>query len=113
MTRSAEMSDSTLTELQRQVLEVFFALPESDGFVLAGGAALVASGLTERPTQDVDLFGSDVATGIAAAADALEAACADRGWTTNLGRFKGNRLDFRAAGTRTRRPRRRDVRAAR
>lgn len=82
MTRSAEMSDSTLTELQRQVLEVFFALPESDGFVLAGGAALVASGLTERPTQDVDLFGSDVATGIAAAADALEAACADRGWTT-------------------------------
>ncbi len=76
------MSDSTLTELQRLVLELFFALPESDGFVLAGGAALVASGLTERPTQDVDLFGSNMATGIAAAADALEAACADRAWTT-------------------------------
>lgn len=76
------MGDSTLTELQRLVLELFFALPESDGFVLAGGAALVASGLTDRPTQDVDLFGSDVATGIAAAANALEVACTDRGWTT-------------------------------
>lgn len=76
------MSDSTLTELQRLVLEVFFKLPEADGFVLAGGAAMVASGLTERPTQDVDLFGSDVATGITAAADALEVACTDRGWTT-------------------------------
>jgi hypothetical protein len=76
------MSDSTLTELQRLLLELFFKLPEADGFVLAGGAALVASGLTERPTQDVDLFGSDVATGITAAADALEVACTDRGWTT-------------------------------
>jgi len=76
------MSDSTLTELQRIVLELFFKLPEADGFVLAGGAALVASGLTERPTQDVDLFGSDLASGITAAADALEAAFADRGWKT-------------------------------
>jgi hypothetical protein len=76
------MSDSTLTDLQRLVLELFFKLPEADGFVLAGGAALVASGLTERPTQDIDLFGSDVATGITAAADALEVACTERGWTT-------------------------------
>ena len=76
------MSDSTLTELQRLVLELFFELPEADGFVLAGGAALVASGLSERPTQDVDLFGSDLASGVTAAADALEAAFADRGWKT-------------------------------
>jgi hypothetical protein len=75
------MSDTTLTELQRLVLDLFFALPESEGFVLAGGAALVATGLTTRPTQDVDLFGSDIATGIATAADALEAACIDSGWT--------------------------------
>ena len=82
MGRLAEMTDSALTELQRLVLELFFAHPETHGFVHADGAALVASGLTERPTQDVDLFGSDLATGIASAADALEAACADRGWTT-------------------------------
>jgi hypothetical protein len=72
----------SLTSLQRAVLELFFDLPESTGFVLAGGAALVATGLTERPTKDVDLFGSDLTTGIVIAADALEAACHNRGWTT-------------------------------
>jgi hypothetical protein len=76
------MAESRLTDLQTKVLNLFFSLSESEGFVLAGGAALVATGLTDRPTQDVDLFGSDVATGIVAAADALEAACAGRGWTT-------------------------------
>jgi hypothetical protein len=75
------MADTPLSDLQRAVLELFFALPESNGFVLAGGAALVASGLTARPTQDVDLFGSDLAAGIAPAGDALEAACVERGWT--------------------------------
>lgn len=85
----AELSDSTLTDLQRLVLELFFKLPEADGFVLAGGAALVASGLTERPTQDIDLFGSDVATGITAAANALEVACTERGWTTERGLMSG------------------------
>jgi hypothetical protein len=75
------MADTPLSDLQRAVLELFFALPESNGFVLAGGAALVATGLTARPTQDVDLFGSDLAAGIARAGDALEVACLERGWT--------------------------------
>ena len=75
------MPDDALTALQREVLGVFFALPESAGFVLAGGAALIASGLSERPTQDVDLFTGDLGQGITDAADALEAACYDRGWT--------------------------------
>ena len=35
----------------------FFSLPASDGFLLAGGGALLASGLTSRPTQDLDFFG--------------------------------------------------------
>jgi hypothetical protein len=45
-----------LTEFQREVARLFFSLPESDGYLLAGGAALVASELTDRPTQDLDLF---------------------------------------------------------
>jgi hypothetical protein len=45
-----------LTEFQREVARLFFSLPESDGYLLAGGAALVASELTARPTQDLDLF---------------------------------------------------------
>lgn len=77
------MAESALTQLQRQVLRLFFDLPESNGFVLAGGAALVASGLSERPTKDVDLFGSDLAVGVRGAADAFEAACLRRSWTVD------------------------------
>lgn len=69
-----------LAEAQRELLRCFFDLPESKGFLLAGGAALVASGLSERFTQDVDLFGGDLSTGISSAADALEATCLDRAW---------------------------------
>ena len=51
------MAEDPLTELQHAaVLDVFFILVESEHFVLTGGAALVASGLTERPTRDVDLW---------------------------------------------------------
>ncbi len=69
-----------LTELQREVLRCFFALPESAGFLLTGGAALLAAGLSDRPSQDVDLFGTELAVGIVPGADAFEAACGERGW---------------------------------
>jgi hypothetical protein len=32
------------------------ACPQSAGFAVAGGAALIAHGLIQRPTRDVDLF---------------------------------------------------------
>ena len=83
------MPEDPLTDLQRTLLGLFFALPESDGFVLAGGAALVATGLTERPTNDIDLFGADRGQGIGRAADALEAACVERGWTAR--QMRGDR----------------------
>lgn len=41
------MVENPLTELQVEVLRIFFSLPESDGFMLAGGAGLVAVGLSE------------------------------------------------------------------
>lgn len=75
------MADNTLTELQRAVLELFFTLPEAEGFALAGGAGLLATGLSTRPTSDLDLFGSDPAAGITPAANALEATCSGRGWS--------------------------------
>lgn len=49
--------------------------------MLAGGAGLVATGLSTRPTQDIDLFGVDLAIGVAPAANALEASCLVRGWS--------------------------------
>jgi hypothetical protein len=75
------MADTPLTDLQRAVLEMFFSLPEAEGFVLAGGAGLVAAGLSTRPTQDLDLFGVDEVVGVGPAADALESACRTRGWS--------------------------------
>ena len=39
-----------------EVARMFFALPASRGFLLAGGAALLAQHLTARPTEDLDFF---------------------------------------------------------
>jgi hypothetical protein len=41
-----------LAAFQAEVARLFFALPESSGFLLAGGAALLAQHLTGRPTED-------------------------------------------------------------
>ncbi|MFC4853788.1 hypothetical protein [Actinophytocola glycyrrhizae] len=53
---STSSEDVPLTDFQLQVAKLFFGLPASDGFVLAGGAALIAQHLTCRPTQDLDFF---------------------------------------------------------
>lgn len=70
---------SKLTAFQVEVARVFFSLPASAGFVLAGGAALLANDLTERPTQDLDFF--HAAPDVPRARDELEAAAAQRQWT--------------------------------
>lgn len=44
-------ADGALTPFQREVALVFFALSAAEGFLLAGGAALVAQDLSDRPTQ--------------------------------------------------------------
>jgi hypothetical protein len=73
------MAEMGLNELQVEVLTLFFALPESQGFVLAGGAGLVAAGLSARPTEDVDLFSATAS--IQRAGEALEEAVEGRGWS--------------------------------
>jgi Nucleotidyl transferase AbiEii toxin, Type IV TA system len=70
-----------LTDFQVQVAELFFSLPAAQGFLLAGGAALVAQRLTSRPTQDLDFFTRVGATGVPTARDALEIAASTRGWS--------------------------------
>ena len=71
---------AALTAFQFEVAGVFFSLPAARGFVLTGGAALVAQQLSARPTQDLDFLtsrGGDVPV----ARDEFEAAATDRGWT--------------------------------
>ena len=71
---------AALTVFQVQVARLFFSLPAAEGFLLAGGAALVVHGLTQRPTQDLDLFTKNQG-GVAAARGELETAAIARGWS--------------------------------
>lgn len=74
-----ELSTS-LTPFQIAVAQVFFSLPESDGFLLAGGSGLAAQHLISRSTQDLDLFTQGGRGGVPAARDAFESAVVGRGW---------------------------------
>lgn len=69
-----------LTDFQVRVAQLFFSLPAAQGFLLAGGAALVAQHLTTRPTQDLDFFTRVGATNVPSARDALEIAAHEQGW---------------------------------
>ncbi len=71
------MRTSGLTRVQRRVATIVLATTRRWGFHLAGGAALVASNLSPRPTRDIDAFTAekvDVARAGDAVADALRAA---------------------------------------
>jgi hypothetical protein len=65
-----------LTRLQRRVARIVLAAAEPHGFALAGGAGLVVTGLSPRPTEDIDVFTNvdgDVRPAAKAVAAALEA----------------------------------------
>ncbi len=64
-----------------QVATIALRAAASHGFALGGGNALIAHGIIDRATQDVDVF-SDQEGGVDAAADAVEAALRDAGFGT-------------------------------
>jgi hypothetical protein len=64
-----------VSDLHREVAGVALRAAAQYGFALGGGNALIAHGVIDRPTSDVDLF-TDREHGVAAAADAVEAALA-------------------------------------
>jgi hypothetical protein len=82
-----------LSAFQLEVARLFFALPASRGFLLAGGAALLAQHLTARPTEDLDFFTALDDGHVLAARDALEAAARQR-----AGRRSGSMTATRSAG---------------
>jgi hypothetical protein len=49
----------SLDPLHEQIARTAFALPEAEQVALAGGGAMLAHDLVDRPTQDVDLFTPD------------------------------------------------------
>jgi len=69
-----------ITQMQRQLAEDFFSLPASRGFMVSGGAALIAHRVVERLSDDLDLFTYPGAGDVRAAADSLEELATSRGW---------------------------------
>ena len=45
-----------LSDIQRTVRRIVAQLPEAESFALAGGAALIVSGVVDRLTKDLDYF---------------------------------------------------------
>jgi hypothetical protein len=67
-----------IEQLQRDVAQIALRAAARYGFALAGGNALIAHGIIDRMTEDVDLF-SDQEAGVPAAAEAVEAALREAG----------------------------------
>jgi hypothetical protein len=73
------MSGPGMTRAQRRIARRVLAVAGPDGFHLAGGAALVASNMTDRATRDINVFSAeDVDVG--AVADVVSAALRDDGF---------------------------------
>jgi predicted nucleotidyltransferase component of viral defense system len=75
------MDEVELTTFQVEVAHAFFELKASEGYVVAGGAALIASELISRPTQDLDLFTSAPVMSVTAAKESFLKALSRRRWT--------------------------------
>ena len=78
---------SGLSPFQHLVTRAFFDLPESRGFLLAGGGALLATGLTTRPTNDLDFFGSSQLAPLREVVDGFIAHSERRGWSVTKIQF--------------------------
>lgn len=78
------MEESTLTDFQIAVAQAFFDMEESRQYVVAGGAALLASELIRRPTQDLDLFTHAPVESVTPARDAFLDTVERRGWSVTV-----------------------------
>jgi Nucleotidyl transferase AbiEii toxin, Type IV TA system len=68
-----------VTEFHREIAAIALRAAARHGFALGGGNALIAHGIVDRPTEDVDLF-TDQDDGVAAAAGAVADALRDAGF---------------------------------
>lgn len=70
----------TAGDLHARIAAIALRAASRHGFALGGGNALIAHGVTSRPTQDVDLF-TNQEDGVAAATPAVEGALTAAGYT--------------------------------
>lgn len=75
---------SPLTSLQIEVAHRFFELEGSRGYLVAGGAALLAAHLIDRPTEDLDLFASTPITSVTEAKDEFVLALWGQGYDVTV-----------------------------
>jgi len=73
----------TPDQFQAEVARLALAVARDHGFALGGGHALIAHGIVQRPTEDVDLF-TDADGGVQAAAELVEAVLAGAGMTVDV-----------------------------
>jgi hypothetical protein len=69
-------------DFQIDVARLALAAARDHGFALAGGQALIAHGMIDRLTHDIDLF-TDQDDGVQAAADIVATALRANGFTVN------------------------------
>lgn len=73
-----------LTDLQVELAGIFFALDAAKDYLVAGGAALLASDLITRPTADLDLFAAAPTTSVTQAKEAYIRALRDRDYQVTM-----------------------------
>lgn len=86
-----------ITVFQREVAHLFFSMPESSSFLLAGGLALLAQGMSTRPTEDFDAFTS-ISGDVATASAAFQNAAQLRGWSIETLRASESFVRLRVQG---------------
>lgn len=74
-------SDIGLSRFQIDVAQLFFSLPASSDYAIAGGAGLIANDLISRPTHDLDLFAHAPTRTVVRASSQFLMAAAKMGWT--------------------------------
>jgi predicted nucleotidyltransferase component of viral defense system len=72
---------NNLDHFKSEVARLFFSLQSSEGYLLAGGGALLASGLSVRKTEDLDFFGHRSTREMAIVSRVFELAAIWKGWT--------------------------------
>jgi hypothetical protein len=83
--------------VQEQIARTIAALPDANGFALAGGGALVVLGVVDRPTRDLDYFGT-APEAVDRLRPALEQALRDQGLTVEVRRAVEGFVEYEVGG---------------